>query len=236
MWTIVPVVDPDTTPLPVVLGRNCRRIREAAGLTQNTLARYARESGLRWNTAKVGQFERGTHSPSFATVLAVTRALTQATGSSVPLSELVDYDDFVVINDDLFALSGKRLREIVSGAIGWEDLKADDVRADAVPGDPEAISRAGKHFQHLHDKYKLGNAPLEALVEISQKAGTDEDRLAKRLRISDSELAAASWRAWGRTFSEERDDQAGPEANAQKRGRVSRSLQAELERLVRGDD
>lgn len=241
MWTIVrPVPASDSHEihtLAVVLGRNCKRIREAAGLTQNTLARYARESGLRWTAAKVGQFERGAHSPTFATVLAATRALTLATGWPVALGDLVESDDFVAINDDLFAVSGEQLKLIVSEAISWRDLKAEDVCAGAVnASDAEAIRRAGDEFKRLHYKYELGDAPLEFLLEISRKAGTDEDRLAKRLQISDTELAAASWRAWGRTFSDERDDRAGPESNAQKRGQVSRALQVELERFVNGDN
>jgi hypothetical protein len=51
------------------------------------------------------------------------------------------------------------------------------------------------------------------------------------LKISRDRLAAVSFHLWqGRTFSEERDRLAGPGASPQKRGRVSRALQAELEK------
>lgn len=33
---------------------------------------------------------------------------------------------------------------------------------------------------------------------------------------------------WGRTFNAERDDRAGPDPNAQRRGQISRKLKAEL--------
>jgi hypothetical protein len=50
-------------------------------------------------------------------------------------------------------------------------------------------------------------------------------------------LSAALWKG---TFSEERDRRAGDGANAQKRGQVSRRMQAELEAAIKaaidGDD
>jgi hypothetical protein len=58
-----------------------------------------------------------------------------------------------------------------------------------------------------------------------------------RIGIDDDRLLAESFRRWKRTLSQERDRRAGPAANAQKRGRVSRELAAELEKaLSNGDD
>jgi hypothetical protein len=58
------------------------------------------------------------------------------------------------------------------------------------------------------------------------------------LEVSRDRLAATSFRLWdGRTFAEERHHRAGSDANAQKRGRVTRELRAELEEaLADGDD
>jgi hypothetical protein len=42
---------------------------------------------------------------------------------------------------------------------------------------------------------------------------------------------------WGRSFTDERDHRAGPDANPEKRGRVSRDLKSELHEAVNdGDD
>ena len=57
-------------------------------------------------------------------------------------------------------------------------------------------------------------------------------RLAARLGISRDELAALSLRLWRKPFSQERDRLAGPDANKQKRGQVSRTLRAELEKAI----
>jgi hypothetical protein len=80
----------------------------------------------------------------------------------------------------------------------------------------------------------LANAGAKVLV---RRSGLAEDRLAKRLKVNRDQLANMSFRLWQATFSEERDRRAGPEANQQKRGRVSRELRAELEKaLADGDD
>jgi hypothetical protein len=62
--------------------------------------------------------------------------------------------------------------------------------------------------------------------------------------MSRQALAAMSYSLWQKTFSEERDLRAGPDANRQKRGRVTRTLQTEIEskladtekKLARGND
>ena len=61
-----------------VIGANCKRIRTDIGVTQDFLAHFARIAGLRWNAAKVGDFEAGKSEPTFKTVLAVTLALDMA--------------------------------------------------------------------------------------------------------------------------------------------------------------
>jgi hypothetical protein len=68
------------------------------------------------------------------------------------------------------------------------------------------------------------------------RSGLAEDRLAKRLNITRERLAETCWRLWQRSFTEERDRRAGRDANAQRRGQVARTLQAELERQLEDDD
>jgi transcriptional regulator with XRE-family HTH domain len=71
---------------------------------------------------------------------------------------------------------------------------------------------------------------------ILGRSGLAEDRLAKRVNITRELLAETSWRLWQRPFSEERDRRSGADANAQLRGQVSRSLQAEIEEELHGSD
>jgi hypothetical protein len=54
-------------------------------------------------------------------------------------------------------------------------------------------------------------------------------RVCKRLGVDDATGGALMVQLWGRTYRDERDRRAGPNANAQHRGQVARKLQAELE-------
>jgi hypothetical protein len=62
-------------------------------------------------------------------------------------------------------------------------------------------------------------------------------RMAHSVGIS-REMAAFEMEAlWGRSFTAERDRRAGPDANPQKRGRISRELKTELQEAIsQGDD
>jgi transcriptional regulator with XRE-family HTH domain len=206
-------------PIAKVLGDNCQRIRTTLGVTQDELARHARGVGLRWNAAKVANFEAGRWAPTFATVLAVVLALQtawddrQKSGETpavdVLLKELVHVrSGFITLNDTL-DVSGYELAAICSG--------------DAAVIDPRRIHRKGAPAPRPH------NWDRQLLLE---RSGLTEDRLARRLGVSRTRLADESLRLWHSTFSEERDRRAGAGANQQKKGRISRELRAELEKVL----
>lgn len=234
-------------PLAVVVGRNCQVIRSKLEVTQEQFARYAREVGLRWTASKVGDFERGRRELTFGTALAVCLALSKAhadakergipVGRPVTLAELVQFDGNVVLTPD----GPDPLGEAVAGACRgrpWpletvELLGADEVGVQEVHKSIRgyALSRA------IVDGYLDPDVAAADLALTRQRSGLTEDRVAQRLGISRDRLAAVSFRLWQSTFSEKRDQLAGPEANAQKRGRVARELRSELEKaLASGDD
>lgn len=207
-------------PLAKVVGGNCRRLRSQIGATQDELARYARASGLRWNASKVGDFEAGRAAPTLATVLIVGEVLARAlavarfeheTGYTrrPDLPDGITLADLLVADDDLISLTDGRT-----------------VRAD----DLINVARGG-YFDSWGDEEGALETPVE------QRSGLTEQRLARSLKVSSSQLLAASLRLWQKTFSEERDLRAGPSATQQKKGRISREMRAELERaLADGDD
>jgi hypothetical protein len=59
-----------------------------------------------------------------------------------------------------------------------------------------------------------------------------DQRLCKAIGIDREFGAAVMARLWQHTFSDERDQRAGSDANAQRRGQVSRQLKAELEQEI----
>jgi transcriptional regulator with XRE-family HTH domain len=185
-------------PLAAVVGANCRRIRGTAGITQDELASHARDVGLRWTASKVGRFERGEYSPTLATVLAVSAALSEAIGSGVDLSDLVRSDGWVGVTDVF--------------AVEWGALQ-------------HMVCRQHRAVAFVPTGASIG-------TPLPQRPSLDAERLAQRLGVSDDDLEKASLQLWGRSFSDERDKRAGPGANPQQRGHVSRVLQAELEKTL----
>jgi transcriptional regulator with XRE-family HTH domain len=209
-----------------VVGANCRRIRTGIGITQDDLALYARDLGLRWTASKVGDFESGRYAPAFATVLVVLLALNLAAEDAPP--------------DDGEATGELTLADLLvgNGLIALTD--ALDVPGDQLAGvcQGQAFQAPKRHRGFVRGTWRDAQTLVEPdAQEMEQRSGLTEYRLAQRLGISPGFLAAKSFNLWGRTFSEERDRRAGPKANQQKRGRVSRELRAELEiALADGND
>lgn len=203
--------DVTSRSLTEMVGANCRRIRTEIGFTQDQLATYARAHGLKWNAAKVANFEAGRWEPTLATVLAVGMTLERALifaqiaapatirGPKVPRDRVIT------------------LADLLDGGDGFVALNDDVVLAAA---DLAGVGR-GQPFplQYYGDK-------------LLQRSGLAEQRLAKTLGISGARLAGVSSQLWGCTFGEERDRRAGVGANQQKKGRISRELRAELEKAI----
>lgn len=223
-----------------VLGANCKHIRTAAGVTQDELARHARMAGLRWTASKVRDFEVGRTAPTFATVLALSAALDDATAPKragenlmeitkgeprVRLADLVAFDGFVTVTEE-FNPPGQRVSEYCAGQ-AWEPRDRLPTREefDELYANPVVD---GKTVDWMH---------TADLQRMRKESGLTEDRLAQRLGVGRDWLAAVSFRLWHKSFSQQRDLIAGADANKQKRGQVTRALQAEIEKaLADGDD
>jgi transcriptional regulator with XRE-family HTH domain len=239
------VHDVTTTPLAAVLGANCRRIRKAAGLKQDELARAARQVGLKWTASKVRDFEAGRSAPTFATVIALTAALnsvitrTRLTaqptqeGSEIAvqldpvrLADLVSFDGDVTVTED-FAPAGDQLADLCSGGT-WE-------QSSYALGRGYALGRA---WDSAADRFaESGIDWTESVIDWHKVLGLAEERVAAGLGIGTEELCAQSLRLWNTTFTAQRDRLAGPDANAQRKGQVTRRLKAELEKaLADGND
>jgi hypothetical protein len=207
-------------PLAVVVGRNCERLRNLIGLTQDELARYARDLGLRWKSSAVADFEAGRSAPRFATVMTVAIGLQWALEDSkardpgksggypaaISLADLMVFDGFVMLTDT-FKVPGTFLVDACRGYV------------------PTLESPT-------HDVVKTQRVVVDAVADLLQQSGLAEQRQAKRMDIEPALLAALSLKLWQRTFSEERDRRAGPDANQQKRGQVTRAMQVELDEML----
>ncbi|MCV7090214.1 helix-turn-helix domain-containing protein [Mycobacterium interjectum] len=211
-------------PLAVLVGENCKRMRERVGATQDELARCARDVGLRWDAGKVRRFESGDVVPSFSTVLAVTLALQMVAEGHLVAGEPIDWcyrglsdllesetDAYVNVTDKLM-VRPETLRRVCEG-FAWNTV---------------AMSQ---------DALATMNAAVDKLAGVIARQGLTEHRLAKRLGISPERLADLTLMLWGGTFSEERDYRLGPNVKQQNRSQMTRKMQSEIEEaLANGDD
>ena len=70
-------------------------------------------------------------------------------------------------------------------------------------------------------------------LDVDHEFHESDARICKSLGISREIGVAAMALLWKSTFVAERDRLAGPDANAQRRGQISRQLKAELQKAVR---
>jgi transcriptional regulator with XRE-family HTH domain len=195
-----------------VAGANARAIRLSAGVTLERLAFAMKLSGLRWSTGRISSFESGHVPARIETLYAVAVALGFAIGRPVRLADLLAGDDEVEINADL-RIDSTDLHEAVSGkpVVGETELMR-DLRRDAT------------------DMTKV------AKIAVATEFGEADVRVCRKLKVTPEAGALAMGRIWARPFSRERDRLAGPNANPQRRGQISRELQKQLaEELARGD-
>lgn len=220
----------DTTGIPnlqTVIGQNAREFRHGAGLTLDQVSAAARRRGLKWSESRVADFEAGRVAPNLTTLLAVCLALNDAgcPEASVPLffkyggAPIKINDSLALIDDDVAGLlRGRRVD-------GPEPMEPADEPASLLGWKRTPFER------RLFHRYEVD---VVTLGRVTKMAGATEARIRKSLGISPQLLAHLSGALWGRSFSEERDRRAGAEANAQRRGRVSRQMQAELKAAIEG--
>lgn len=215
----------DVPTLAAVVGENCKRLRSSLGITQDELARYARNVGLRWRASSVGDFEAGRSAPSLATAIAVAAALQWALKerksgrkrgqglAGISVRDLVRCDEHVAVTDTL-VVPGTTLAAWLGGT--FADIPPmDDLDAEI----ESQLDRA--------ESYLVGTG------EVMERSGLAEERVAKALGVDVRTLSVASFHLWERTFTEERDRRAGPDANKQKRGQITRTMRAELAAVVK---
>jgi transcriptional regulator with XRE-family HTH domain len=195
-----------------MIGANARNLRKQAGVNLDHFALATRRTGLPWSTGRVGDFESGRVLPNLEVVYAVALALQQVTGRPVMLADLLASDEPVQINEKLCV-----------------DMSA---LADAVSGKPvSGETENHRKLAEVAERFTTRQA-VPVLVAAFREADT---RVCRSLGVTRERGAAAMYKLWGQTFSDERDHraEAEPEANAQRKGQISRQLKAELKKAIR---
>ena len=147
----------------------------------------------------------------------------------------------VQLNDkrtvDLSALQAAVSGEPVSGAskLGHE-LDIGTALERFSEGLPlPAVPAVGEEFR---DGFRFIPIPMPLAHGVDEEFREADFRLCKSLGITPEDGLATMVELWGEhTFTTERDRRAGPDANAQRKGQVSRQLKAELKKaLADGND
>jgi transcriptional regulator with XRE-family HTH domain len=210
-------------PLASIIGENARRYRTDAGLTLDQVSRAARRRGLKWSESRVADFEAGrAASPSINTLLAFAVALADAGCDEATLPGLMQYGPMQV--NELLRLWDSDIVNLMKGERVRRALSAIDVAPDQL-----SWKRSTRDRKIVH----AFEPKVQVLTRVSKEQGATELRMSKALGIVPPTLAHITATLWRRTFSEERDRRAGDADNAQKRGQVSRTMQAELSEAIK---
>ena len=205
----------------VVMGSNVRRLRGEH--TTDELARAATAWGLRGGTGRIAEVEGGRVSPTVPTVYMLVLALKDLLGRDVSPAELFE---------------GRGKVAMPGGDIELHMLRS--MLSDQPPQRPKPntseITDWIKDMQATWPK-RLMDLPAARIHQTSAEMREADLRVGKSFGLDTYRTAAEMAYLWGKPLSAVRDEQAGPNAKAQRRGQISRQLKAELEKIVRnGDD
>ncbi|MDW5609269.1 hypothetical protein [Mycolicibacterium sp. D5.8-2] len=220
----------DVWTMSEAAGASARAIRIGADATLAEVAQAAKAVGLPWSSGRVGDFESGRIAPSLPTLIAVAGALSMVVEEKViGLPDLFEVDGRVQINHTL-TLDADRLRDLLRGD-GFEVILHDLSDEDRV------LKQLHDSAQEVFDRIQElpGHLPGPSMRVLRDLAEGDE-RLARSLSVDKVTAAAAMTKLWNKTFVQRRDELAGPGANAQKKGIVTRQLKSELKAVIDGDD
>lgn len=215
-----------------VVGANARKLRLDAGMTLDQFARAARLCGLPWSSGRVGDFESGNVSPTFPTLYGVALALGAKPDELFAVHpETETGDGPVQMNDDLTVdLSALRAFTLGKPATG-ETEAARKLKTVMDKGARLAVTQLPE-WKRL-PKWARDNVDPGDWIRVDGEFRESDGRICKSLGMSREIGVAAMALLWKSTFVAERDRLAGPDANAQRRGQISRQLKAELEKAVR---
>lgn len=207
--------------LSAAFARNARALRIGAGLKADQVARAVTAHGLHWTPSRVSELEMGRIAPTLSTLLVLSAAFSDLRGEPVTLADWFAGDGQVELTDTLqaplavvrTALNGKPAA-LPEPSISATDVLMQDYLAQRAGAKP--ISRAR----------------LKKLSGIWDQWGEAEARAARALGVDQGTLCELMLDLWDTTLSLKRDQLAGPDANAQKRGRVARDLREQLRRAI----
>lgn len=217
---------PPAVELRVAVGIGVRAIREAAGRTQDDVARAARILGVAWDRTKVAALERGDKALSAEELILLPAILREAGAPFWNMTELFGGGAVQVsLSYAVAPLEAHGVADLLAGSppILWVE------KADAEAGRHAERRGLGRGLGALIPKHpadqrqpvipsedvdaaigrlvELGLDRIEAddLRRVAVFAGEAEEKAARKLGESKLVIAAVAFALWGRSLTEERD-------------------------------
>lgn len=213
-----------------VVGINSRELRLEHGLTLADVSYFAGQFGLKWSPGKVGDLESGRVRPSLSTLYVLAGVFSVLLDRPVPLRRFLQTRGVVEVNA-VVAVEGEEFARGFEGEpLQWDTLTH---LTASQAGRRDEVEEVNALVAALPGYLKPGSWP--AIWDGLSQYGETERRVAKTLGVDRVRLVAECHHLWGRTYAHERDRRAGPAANAQAKGRVSRDLKDELLQSVRAN-
>lgn len=219
----------------VLIGHRIRELRTSNGVTTAQVAEAAGAQGLPWSDSRVSALERGKVALAPGVLYVVAGVLSSLLGRDVTVADLVPEDVPMRLTPDL-VVSGEQLADAFRGSP--VRLPSRDTDLDALVRAALVVDRAraadprtawtGAEEMELFDANELLGGHVDALSRadlVVLDAVTPNDHIAGLV---------AALRLWGATPLVERDRRAPDGANAQKLGRITRELIAELAEAIQG--
>ncbi|MCK1801781.1 helix-turn-helix domain-containing protein [Brevibacterium sp. R8603A2] len=211
-----------------VFGVNLKAIRRRHGVTLDEVAKASRQFGTKWTAQRVAGMESGKVSVTVATVCTAAWALSEVSPVLVHPGDLLRTEAPIEVHPG-FAVSGDAVADTLEGEVG--QLRIGDL-ADPRAAATEMAEGMSRILSEWGPGMTMGDAR-----RLDSRIGLADRRAADRLGVSARRLSGAAFQRWGQLLSEAVDEQAGVEASPQRKGHVTRKLEAELrEVLDRGDD
>lgn len=163
----------------------------------------------------------GRIAPTLPTLLVLSAAFSDLLGQPVTLADWFSGDGQVELTDTL-QVPLALVRAALKGKPA--DLPQPSVSSNEVLMHDYLAQRTGAK--------PISGTRLKKLSEIWDHWGEPEDRAARALGIDQGTLCELMLDLWGTTLSLKRDQLAGSNANAQKRGRVARELRKQLREAI----
>lgn len=225
--------------IPEAVGGFLAGMRREHEITLDQIAQSGRRHGARWSASSVSNIEKGQASLTLPTLLYLALALSDFTERPLRLQDLLGDAKSLKLGEkheftrDWFdrMLSGEEVAFAIDDMAWIDDVRKEQAGDSPPVGGLTDEQREG-HFRQLVEESQI---PPEPRVRRRRDGSLAEERAAQRIGIAVNTLQEVARDLWGRSLEDEARHRAGVGSTPQARGRVTRTLVAEIREKLQSD-